>query len=86
MPTGRRLARPRHAQGEEGFPSRRTLEGSEGAMDTVTTEKLLDRWRRAESASDTHEADTLTWLLARERADEARRIDEIVADRGSGKH
>lgn len=60
-------------------------------MDTVTTEKLLDRWRRAESASDTPETDTLTWLLARELANEARvayqhRIDEIVAGRGSGKH
>jgi len=60
-------------------------------MDTVTTEKLLVRWRRADSASDTHETDTLTWLLARERADEARvayqhRIDEIVAGRGSWKH
>jgi hypothetical protein len=60
-------------------------------VDTVTTDTLLDRWRRAESASDTHETDTLTWLLARERADQAReayqhRIDEIDARRGSGKH
>jgi hypothetical protein len=50
----------------------------------VTTEDLLDHWQRAESAKNTLQAGTLTWLLALDRSDEARRayqarIAEIAA-------
>ena len=51
--------------------------------ETVTTEELLGRWWRAESAMNTYPTDTLAWLLARDRADEAReayqaRLDAIA--------
>jgi hypothetical protein len=51
---------------------------------TVTTEKLLERWRQAEAARDGHESGSLMWIQAQDLADDAQRaypqgIDESKA-------
>ena len=56
---------------------------------TITTQRLLERLHRAESAIDRHPPGSALWTQARDLADEARRayqlrVDEITASRRSG--
>ena len=58
-------------------------------MKPVTTEKLLERWRRAEAARDRHASGSVMWMQAEDLAEDAhraylQRIDETNAGKQPG--